>query len=68
MMMMMMIMMMMMMIVMIMMIMMMQELKELAHTLLCHKLAPVQRVSLNILVGYKLRYLSPYKEMMMMMM
>ena len=55
-------------IVIVMMIMMMQELKELAHTLLCHKLAPVQRVSLNILVGYKLRYLSLHKEMMIIMM
>ena len=39
-----------------------QELKDLVYSLLCHKLAPVQKVSLDILVGYKLKYLSPYKE------
>lgn len=39
-----------------------QELKDLVHSLLCHKLSSVQKVSLDILVGYKLKYLSPYKE------
>jgi len=38
------------------------EMRELVYNLLCHKLAPVQKVALEILVAYKLKYLLPYKE------
>ena len=35
--------------------------RELANNLLCHKLASVQNVALDILVAYKLKFLLPYK-------
>ena len=38
------------------------ELREFVHSLLCHKLAAVQKVALDILVAFKLKYLLPYKE------
>jgi len=40
------------------------ELRELVNNLLCHKLAPVQKVALQILVAFKLKFLLPYKESM----
>eukprot|EP00092_Neocalanus_flemingeri_P037576 GFUD01040911.1.p1 GENE.GFUD01040911.1~~GFUD01040911.1.p1 ORF type:complete len:2557 (+),score=666.17 GFUD01040911.1:40-7710(+) len=38
------------------------ELRELVLNLLCHKLAPVQKLALEILIAYKLKFLVPYKE------
>ena len=38
------------------------ELRHLVYSLLCHKLAPVQKVSMEILVAFKLKFLLPYKD------
>ena len=38
-----------------------RDMRELANNLLCHKLASVQNVALDILVAYKLKFLLPYK-------
>ena len=38
------------------------DLQELCYNLLCHKLPAVQKVSLEVLVAFKLKFLLPYKE------
>ena len=38
------------------------ELQKLCYNLLCHKLPAVQKVALEVLVAFKLKFLLPYKE------
>ena len=38
------------------------ELQQLCYNLLCHKLPAVQKVALEVLVAFKLKFLLPYKE------
>jgi len=38
------------------------EVRSKVDELLCHRVAPVQKIALDILVAFKLKYLIPYKE------
>ena len=42
------------------------ELREMVDEFLCHRVAPVQKIALEILVAFKLKFLLPYKVNMNM--
>ena len=42
------------------------ELREMVDEFLCHRVAPVQKIALEILVAFKLKFLLPYKVNMHM--